>query len=215
MEVSYDDICRKPRLIKIFIVHYKPLINRKMYIINEFKKYNFTNYEFCEDYDRDTTAKETMDLYFKLNNLNPAQICITISHIEIYKKIINENIDLCLILEDDAILCENFFSILDDYIHILPSDFEIGFINNGCNMHASNITANKIWYDAIYSRTCCAYIITNICCKKLLQTIVPFNYAIDHELNEQIKKHNLKTYWAEPTIVSDGSSIYGSSYIMY
>ena len=52
-------------------------------------------------------------------------------------------------------------------------------------------------------------------CTKLLNTIIPFESPIDHELNKQIKIHNINVYWSGESLVSQGSSIYGSSYIYY
>ncbi len=200
----------------IFIVHYNKLIERKKYLIDKFNFYNITNYTFIEDYCRDETSQETLDKYFKLKNLNPAQICITISHIEIYKKIINENIKSCLILEDDTILCDDFVNKFNYYVKSIPINYEMVFLNDGCNLHAQNIVENQYWYKSNTTRTCCSYLITKECCEKILKTIVPFTYAIDHELNLQIKLHNLKVYWLEPTIIKDGSTlIYGSSYTYF
>jgi len=200
----------------IYIVHYSPLIDRKNNLIKQFKDNNIDNYEFITDYDRDLVSKETMNKYFKLDNLSNAQICITISHIEIYKKILEKNFKLCLILEDDAILDIDFLKKLNYYIDNLPNDFDIGFINNGCSLHIQNTNNQQIWYKNKYSRTCCAYLITNKTCKALIDNIIPFTYAIDHELNAQITKLNLNCYWCEPTIVQDGSECkYGSSYTYY
>jgi GR25 family glycosyltransferase involved in LPS biosynthesis len=204
------------KIDKIYIVHYKPLVERKQFLINQFKINNIENYEFCEDYSRDNTSWDTMNQYFKGNNLTPAQICITIAHIEIYKRIINEGHKMCLILEDDAILCNNFSQIFNNYIEKLPDDIDLAFLNDGCGLHAPNITNDIIWYLTKYSRTCCSYLITNIACQKLIDTIIPFKLAIDHELNRQIDLHNLKVYWCEPTIITDGSGTkYPSSCVQW
>jgi GR25 family glycosyltransferase involved in LPS biosynthesis len=200
----------------IYIVHYTPLTERKAYLLAKFNEANITNFTFYEKYNRNETSKETMEQYFKLHNLNPAQICISIAHIEIYREILEKGYNRCLILEDDALLCENFFSSLNEYNSQLPEWFDIGSLNNGCGFHAGNIKPSQIWYPATTTRTCCAYIISNKCCATLLPSIIPFTLSIDHELNIQITKHNLKIFWAEPTIVSDGSvSKYGSSYVYF
>lgn len=34
--------------MKIFVIHYKKLINRKEHILNIFKEYNIVDYEFIE-----------------------------------------------------------------------------------------------------------------------------------------------------------------------
>jgi GR25 family glycosyltransferase involved in LPS biosynthesis len=177
---------------------------------------NITNYEFYEEFSRDSTSENIMKEYFQLENLTPTQICITIAHINIYKKIINNNFNFCLILEDDALFNDNFINNFNNYLSSCPKDIDIACINNGCNLHADNIIPDKIWYSVKFTRTCCAYLITNNCCKKIIKTIIPFKKAIDHELNYQIKLHNLNVYWTEPTLISDGSeTIYKSSYIQY
>ena len=201
---------------KVFIVHYSPLVNRKENLTNMLQIHQIHNYEFITDFDRDNTPRETLQEYFKGNDMTPAQICITISHFEIYKKIVENNYDLVLILEDDALLSSDFGERLEFYCSQLPSDFEIGFINSGCGFHAQNVTPDKIWYEATSSRTCCSYMITKECCKKLLDGGLPFKEVIDFELNRKIKGLNLKCYWCEPTIVTDGSAVlYGQSYLRF
>jgi GR25 family glycosyltransferase involved in LPS biosynthesis len=198
---------------KVYIVHYAPLENRRHFLTKMLEDNDITNYEFITDYDRNNTSKEVMDIYFKGNSLVPAQICITISHLEIYKKIINNNYNLVLILEDDAILNSNFKSNLNMYCENLPNDFEIGFLNDGCGYHANDIKKDIYWYPKNYTRTCCSYLITKGCCEKLVKSSIPFHEVIDFELNTQIKNQNLGCYWAEPTIVTDGSEHqYGQSY---
>jgi len=198
----------------IYIVHYTPLVDRKEYLLNQFNSNTITNYEFVTEYDRNTTSREIMDKYFfEFNNLTPVQKCISISHVEIYKKIIESKYNLCLILEDDAILTNLFKEKLEYYIDNLPKDFDIGFLNDGCGFHADNINDSQIWYKVPGTRTCCAYLITKNTCEKFVNSMIPLKTVIDHELNIHIVNLNLNCYWAEPTIVMDGSvNIYGSSY---
>jgi GR25 family glycosyltransferase involved in LPS biosynthesis len=192
---------------KVYIVHYAPLKDRRMRLEESLQKYGITNYEFITDYDRNTITNETIKQYYRGNTISLAPICITISHVEIYKKIIENKYALTLILEDDAILAPDFKERLATYCNDLPSDFEIGFLNDGCNMHARGIRPDQIWYPAKSSRTCCAYLITKGCCEKLVKSSIPFREVIDYELFTQINRQNLKCYWCEPTIVSDGSVI--------
>ena len=94
------------KISKIFIVHYKPLHHRKKYLLNYFNQYGIDNFEFRDLYQREHLTKELTNEYFKLDNLNPAQICITIEHIETYKEIVktaSNDDDWYLILEDDSI----------------------------------------------------------------------------------------------------------------
>ena len=197
----------------IYILHYTPLTQRKEYLLNKFKELNITNYTFYEEYNRDVITPETIEQYYKLKEINKVQICITISHLEIYRKMIQEGHEQCLILEDDAILSDDFNNKLKSYMETLPSDYNLAFLVDGCGMHSPNIVSDKIWYPAIHSRTCCAYIINKKTCELLLEKAIPFTNAIDHELNKQIADNNLIVYWCEPTIVHHGSDgNYSGSY---
>jgi GR25 family glycosyltransferase involved in LPS biosynthesis len=200
----------------IFIVHYTPLSDRKAYLIKKFNEFGITNYTFYEEYNRNTTSKETMKQYFTLDNLTPAQICITIAHLELYRLIVQRKYTKCLILEDDAILCPDFDVKLASYLNSLPSDFDLAFICGGCGLRSQNITPNTVWYREFSSRTCSGYLINVTACERLLKTAIPFVKAIDHELNIQINEHNLVTYWAEPVLIEHGSeTVYKSSYVYY
>ena len=200
----------------IFIVHYTPLTERKTYLTKRFKELGITNYTFFEEYNRNTTSKETMDKYFKLNNLTPAQICITIAHLEIYRKIAEAGYTRCLIMEDDAIMCDGFNEKFASYMETFPKDCDLAFIGGGCQMHATNIVPEQTWYSAIWSRTCSGYIINRKTCERMLETAIPFVKAIDHELNYQIGKNNFITYWCEPVLIGHGSEdVYKPSYQQY
>ena len=39
--------------MKIFVLHYSKLVDRKKHILEQFKKQNITDYEFIEKYDKD------------------------------------------------------------------------------------------------------------------------------------------------------------------
>ena len=201
------------KISKIFIVHYKPLHHRKKYLLNYFNQYGIDNFEFRDLYQRDHLTKELTNEYFKLDNLNPAQICITIEHIETYKEIVktaSNDDDWYLILEDDSIFCHNFIELMNTYLNNVPNDAEYLDVNDYMSSNSNNM-----WEQIPYTRTTCSYLIKPSTCKKLLSTIIPFEFAIDHENNKQIKIHNIKTYWSNIPLVIQGSTQYGSSYVQH
>lgn len=201
-------------LNKIYIIHYKPLCERKRYITDFFQKNNITNYEFRSLYQREELTDEIKNKYFKLNNLNPAQICITIEHIETFREIANRCDDengWYLILEDDAIFCENFFDKLSYHLKNIPSDAEYLDIND-----YFKINHNNIWVRNNVTRTTSSYLIKKKTCEKLLNTIIPFEKAIDHELNTQISIHDIKIYWISESLIHHGSGThYPGSYTQW
>lgn len=198
--------------IKIFVIHYKKLTDRKKFILTQFKKYNLTNYEFIE-IDRDELDNHNTSLFDK--NFGNDLTAISLSHFYAYKKIA-ESYDSALIFEDDAILSDNFMVKLTKYINELPADFDILSIGNGCNLHISKneIQSNKHIYkrennNEVFIRCTDSYIVSKKCalflCEYINNSAKNINRAIDNWLDIVVRDNNLITYWAEPTIVTQAS----------
>ena len=94
--------------MKIFVIHYKKLIERKKFILSQFEKHNITDYEFIE-IDRDELYKHDISMF--QSNYDNCQIAISLSHFYAYKQI-SEKYYNGLIFEDDVILSDNFTNIL-------------------------------------------------------------------------------------------------------
>lgn len=182
---------------------------------NKFERENLST-KAAESYFKlnnfDNVTTDIADFYFKLNILNSAQICITIEHIETYKEIVNRTSDnddsWYLILEDDAMFFENFVNDINLYLDNVPQDAEYLDISDYFTIRSQNM-----WERKDSTRTNCGYLIKRSTCVKLLSTIVPFEYPIDHELNKQLKMHNIKTYWSNKSLIHHGSGThYHGSY---
>jgi len=204
--------------MKIFVLHYSKLVDRKKYILEQFEKQNITNYEFIEKYDKD----EIMDYESSIfeSNYKKSTMSLHLKHNYVYREVA-EKYENALILEDDVILCGNFIEILNIFICQLPEDYDMLFIGDGCNLHIEKdklIQYQYIYEKCLYptswggngaSRCSDSYIISNKCAKTLCKYIdnlkSKINLPIDWWLNEAARDNNLKVYWAEPTIVTQGS----------
>lgn len=202
----------KPSIDKIFIVHYKKLIERKTHILEQFAKYNITNYEFIE-IDRDELHLQNTSMFTKNYNSN-AKRAITLSHIYAYRESLKY--DTTLILEDDIIFSDNFINILQSYLNQTPQGYDMLFIGDGCKHHidTNKLIPNKYIYERdlpseFASRCADSYIISKSCAMKLCKYIdnLPnkINNNIDLWLNIAAVDNKLKIYWAEPTIVTQGT----------
>jgi GR25 family glycosyltransferase involved in LPS biosynthesis len=203
--------------MKIFIIHYKKLIDRKAYIQEQFKKFNITDYEFIE-IDRDELYKENISMFQE--NYNNSQIAISLSHFYAYKQI-SDNYDNGLIFEDDVILSNDFVNIFNNYISQLPQDYDMLFIGDGCNFHIPNhkLIPNKNIYQVYddgstectygYTRCTDSYLVNKKCAEKICHYITNLSYKIDlpidHWLNIVSRDNDFKVYWAEPTIATQGT----------
>ena len=203
--------------IKVFIIHYKKLTDRKEFILKQFEREQITNYEFIT-IDRDELNDYDL-LKFNKNYSKPLAANF-LSHLYAYKQISLNNYKYNLILEDDVILCEGFSNILNSYIKQIPEDFDSVFIGEGCNIQEhhinhSNIIKNKNIYKCDNENKCkCtdSYMISTKCANKLIKyynTLSTRGYKIDEPidyfLNKPLKLSDV--YWAEPTLIKQGTII--------
>ena len=101
-----------------------------------------------------------------------------------------------------------------------PKDFDMLFIGDGCNLHYEKhklIPNKNIYQKCLYptswggdgaSRCADSYIISKKCANKLCEYIKKcnkINLPIDWWLNVAARDNDFKIYWAEPTIVTQGS----------
>jgi glycosyl transferase family 25 len=194
--------------MKVFVTHYKKLTQRKQFLLEQFKKHNITDYEFVE-IDRDELDNQPTHKF--VPSYAKSHIALTLSHFYAYKQIA-EKYEYALIFEDDVILSANFSSILEKYMAELPTSFDMLFIGDGCRHHSENITPlQHIYYrgDKFASRCSDSYIVSNKCARKICTYIdtLPkqIDLPIDLWLNDAASDNSFAIYWAEPTIVTQGS----------
>ena len=179
--------------MKTFILHYSPLILRKQHILSEIQKHKLNGF-FIEVENGPGVFHE----------LQQASVSLFYKHIETWRQIVDGSDDFSLVLEDDAVLDDKFVPKLDNYIAQLPTNFDMMFIGNGCDLHL-DIPPGTI--GSKQSTRCTdSYVISKTCAAKLLKHArAIIDLPIDHWLNERARGLNLMIYWCEPTIVSQGS----------
>ncbi len=214
--------------MKIIVLHYSKLTHRKKHILEQFEKHGITDYEFIEKFDKDAITDDECPEFSKDYVANRrTELSIHLKHLYLYRRMISENYEEVLVLEDDVILSDNFVKKLTEYMTQLPKDYDMLFIGNGCNLHIprNQLVANQYIYAKCLHETAwggngatrCidSYIIHQRCAKKLCDYVAAagaalvetkkINLPADWWLNEAARDLVLKVYWAEPTIVSQGS----------
>jgi GR25 family glycosyltransferase involved in LPS biosynthesis len=229
-------------MIKIFVLHYKKLFDRKQFLLSQFQQHGIVEFEFIEMYDLDDgDITETDLLLFDLNDpdfvANKSRISLALKHLYVYKEI-SEKYENALILEDDVIFHENFVSLLTSYISQLPESYDMLFIGDGCNFHIPhdqqkpncNVyergTHPVHWGGDGITRCTDAYVISKKCAREITElvnnifiNVEPKIYkGVDWWLNDIARKKKFIVYWAEPTISSQGSQMgifYSSNWISF
>jgi len=197
--------------LKIFVIHYKKLTDRKKNIMEQFKKYGITNFEFIE-IDRDRLHEHDTSMFNP--NWNNGQIAIALSHFYAYSQI-SENFDNALILEDDVIFSHNFKNIFQKYTTQLPVNYDMLFIGDGCDLHISSrhlVHGKFIYKKTLHdgaSRCSDSYLVSKKCATQLCNYIKKLPYKIkipiDWWLNQAAFHNNFNVYWSEPTIATQGT----------
>jgi glycosyl transferase family 25 len=203
--------------MKIFILHYSKLAERKESILKQFQEQKITDYEFIEDFDKDNLTEKELG---RFQNLGTAKISLILKHFLAYEKI-SEKYKEALILEDDVLLSDGFVNKLAEYMKELPKTYDMLFIGDGLDFHIPEneiIPGKHIYRKGLNStpstgdgasRCADSYIVSNKCAKHLSDYIKKSNKKIDKTLdfwiNNAARDLTLEVYWAEPTIVSQGS----------
>lgn len=166
--------------MKIFVLHYSKLVDRKKHILEQFNKQGIIDYEFIEKYDKNEISEDDSNLFDTY--YSKPHMSLYLKHTYVYN-IIAEHYEHALILEDDVILCDNFVENLNNYMSELPEDFDMLFIGDGCNLHIEKdklIPNKNIYEKCLYptswggdgaSRCSDSYIISNKCANKLCDYI--------------------------------------------
>jgi len=109
----------------VYVVNMKKDIKRKHHIINELTKQQITNFEFIEGVDGSLMSEKEIvnETYSDENGFNKwnvemsnGEIGCSLSHVKVYKKLIESKYNIALILEDDAVFLKPFSKILSNFI---------------------------------------------------------------------------------------------------
>jgi GR25 family glycosyltransferase involved in LPS biosynthesis len=211
-------------MLKIFVLHYSKLTKRKQYIIHQFKLHGITDYEFIEKFDKDTiTDDECPEFSREYVTTRRTELSLHLKHLYVYRTIVRENYEQALVFEDDVILSNGFMEKLGVYMKQLPTEYDMLFIGDGCNLHIprNQLKPGQYIYEKCLHETswggngaakCTdSYIIHQRCAKKICDYIAAtsstkkIDKPADWWLNDTARDLVLRVYWGEPTIVTQGS----------
>ena len=154
----------------------------------------------------------------KLKNLGlrlnfPGERGVFISHLRIWKKMVNENISSAMIFEDDAQFNKNFNEFITKLI--IPEDFNILFLGGrftkdfmmtpqtSTRINESIVVHNyKNWEPMYHDRTAHAYIMSYKLAKFFLElfNIITDPPPVDHFMTKYLLYNNIPVYSSVPLI---------------
>lgn len=147
------------------------------------------------------------DKYYH-HELTPGAVGCYLSHVHIWKKIVDENIPYMLIFEDDAVVDNIGMIELNIRLNKLPDDWHVYMIGAPHSILEVNQTDNKELQKI--SRFCGlhAYIMNYQGAKKILEEgkLFPINQQIDTHMSELAQDHGLNIYFHQDKSLIDISN---------
>ena len=208
--------------MKIYVIHYDKLTNRKE-LLEKQLDHNTLSGEWL--IQKGFYSQDFIDKYYEYNidewkrkvqiakrpviyrPLTKSEVHLTINHFLIGEKIIDSEDEFALVLEDDAMLVDDFKKKLDDVLKQLEStDWDMVFLDflGAKPPKVDQLTLLSKRNDYDYYGTC-AYLIKRTSWIKILNTDDKFTLPIDDEYKYRINSLGLKTIWVIPPLVKQSS----------
>lgn len=215
--------------MKVFIIHYKKLTERKEYLtkvlndlnldfqfIEEFDRddYNMGNISYDENLWKDRIHEFKLEHYPTFDRLRDSEICNSLSHIKACEEIVKQGLDYGIVLEDDIILEWDFVEQVKIILESVPKDYDYIFLGNSYSMlsldkihncKSINVSGRLYKKEPGTTRTVDSYIVSNKASKEIIKELSTIALPFDHEMNYFFKKLNMNVYWYEPGITRQGS----------
>lgn len=200
--------------VKIYIIHYKKLIERKQKLEKWFKEKNITPI-WIENAQRDELTEEIINKYCithrNFRSMNLGEIGCTIGHLTAYKHAVDNNHKYIMLLEDDCVFHINFTEIFNNLFLNCPDDFDVISLGSCCGLKHENATDIYSFHKTNPPTGRCGYaqLISNEACKKIIERGIPFFVAADWMFYNIVSNYEPKfnIYWIEPPIAFQGSEI--------
>ncbi len=200
---------------QIYVINLKKRPER----LHTFKKYyklnrNFIVYTAIDGNELDNNyinnilgieGKKSIDNYYKYNIIRKnhyelssyGAIGCYLSHVNLWKEIIKNNIKNAIIFEDDAIVSNIEYNYLIKRLKLLPNNWDIYLLNNPKYCYKKiKVENKKLLYKVKRFFLLHAYIININACKKIIDSgfLFPINQQIDHHLSELAILNKINIY---------------------
>lgn len=197
---------------KVYMIHYTPLKERKQRLLESIP-FDMQWIESEPKHQYWNTDKKNWEEkvipHIPYRQLKESEISLAHKIIEALKDIVKNGYKRSLIFEDDVILIEDFVNTFNANLSATAQDWDFIFIGSGCNLRVprNRLVEGQVAYKVPHPATKCtdSFCVTLEAAKKVLDTIIPFTFPIDFELNYQLALHDMNVYWWEPPIVQQGS----------
>jgi len=205
--------------MKIFVINLEKDIKRRESILAQMERLSIS-FEFFKGYYAKEMSKEEISKHYDKKKtyrnlcleLVPAQIGCALSHVMLYKRIIDQNIDVACVFEDDVILPDGIMDSLNFIIakmsKTIPQIFLLSPVEtNGIVEYQSEHFSIEKYKNGFFTS---AYVLNKAAAKSLLKNLYPISNVAD--CWPYIQRHNfVDLYGTNPGLVEQDQETFGSS----
>jgi GR25 family glycosyltransferase involved in LPS biosynthesis len=200
---------------KIYICHYKKLADRKIIILDQLQKLGLDNYIFVEQFDKDSWNTEEITKEFPKildpdNKINNAERSLALKHAWIVTDMHKQGYSSVLVLEDDAVLVDDFVEKYNSYMKQMPVDWDIGWVGSCFGLKEPEIPNINVYKTNRGSRCAHAYCISKSFCINMIDEIKNIDKEADLYYNYIIERFNLNNYWFQPPLALQSLDFFSS-----
>ncbi|MDC9614873.1 glycosyltransferase family 25 protein [Xenorhabdus khoisanae] len=173
--------------MKVFVINLEKDVDRKLSIQTQLEELNLDAEFITGVYGRGLSDEQLKTICPNFNKiyLTLGEVGCSMSHLNVYKKMIDKNISIALILEDDVIFDHNLIAVLSSLekgpqaLSSNPFVFLLNKTNEYFDSFKKPLTDKHNIVNVIDSAGSFGYILNLAAAKKLYQYLQPIRFAAD------------------------------------
>jgi GR25 family glycosyltransferase involved in LPS biosynthesis len=200
--VDYNYIDDLVKDLDIYVINLEKRKNKKDKIMNEMAKYKLKANIFngidgeklnLDDLEKDNVINRNYNKKNNIKELRRGEIGCSLSHFEVWKKLLKSDKNYCLILEDDAYFVDDFKNKLNIILNeVKDSKWDILYLNENCTRYFKNCDGKPYTKNTIRPENIgygmYGYIIKKDFIKKCTD-FLPIIYPVDVYLSNKEKEN--------------------------
>ena len=192
----------------VYICHYAKLESRKSKMIDQLHIAGINNYMFVELFDKDSWDAEDIqydypfiDIDKKLGvKMNDGEKSLALKHAWIIMDACNNNFSSILVLEDDAVLCDDFTTKFNEYSSQLPDDWDVAWVGSCFNLREPQEPDKFVYRIDRGSRCTHAFALSSSFLKRAVAESYNIREPSDVFYNRILNELYAENYWFQPPL---------------
>lgn len=221
----------------VFVLHYKPLSQRKKTMKDRVMSVLHSDPIWVEDLDAEELTNADIECVsnrkiqhpYIHRNTTKGEDSLTLKHMAVYNFMVEQNLTNVLVLEDDATFLTSDWrtdsSLWKSILRDLPVDYDMVMLSGFDNWHRHGNKVGKYLYLAQTSRVSSMYLVSQKGALNMLHTLPIvgpldwiINWAGGHDSNGLIRERiptapvkDIAIFWSEPAMSSQDDVLHMSS----